>query len=102
MPPSVAVMTTTENSTENTEIRRFTITIPEESLADLRTRLDRTRYAVAAPGDGWDHGTPVSYLQDMVERWKTFDWRAQEARMNAVPNYVTEIEGQTIHFVHIP
>ena len=37
----------------------------------------------------------------MVERWKSFDWRAQEARMNAVPNFVTEIDGQTVHFVHV-
>ena len=88
-------------TTENTEIHPFTITIPEESLADLRTRLEHTRYAAAAPGDGWEYGTPVSYLQDMVERWKTFDWRAQEDRMNAVPNFRTEIDGQTIHFVHV-
>jgi hypothetical protein len=37
----------------------------------------------------------------MVERWQQFDWRAQEARMNAVPNFVTDIDGQTIHFVHV-
>ena len=94
-------MTTTENTTGNTEIRPFTVTIPEEALADLRTRLEQTRYAAPAPGDSWDYGTPVSYLQDMVERWKTFDWRAQEARINAVPNFVTEVDGQTIHFVHV-
>ncbi|HEX5089310.1 MAG TPA: epoxide hydrolase [Nocardioides sp.] len=95
---------TTTHDTENpdhTEVRPFTITIPEESLADLRRRLDHTRYATPAPGDGWEYGTPVSYLQDMVERWKSFDWRAQEARMNAVPNFVTEIDGQTVHFVHV-
>jgi epoxide hydrolase len=86
---------------ENTEIRPFTITIPEADLEDLRSRLARTRYAVSAPGDGWEYGTPTSYLQDMVERWKSFDWRAQEARMNAVPNFVTEIDGQTVHFVHV-
>src|SRR4051812_36875495 len=88
-------------TTENTEIRPFTIDIPEASLEDLRTRLAATRYPAPAPGDGWDYGTPVSYLQDMVERWKEFDWRAQEARMNAVPNFQTEIDGQTIHFVHV-
>ena len=86
---------------QNTEIRPFTITIPEADLEDLRSRLARTRYAVSAPGDGWEYGTPTSYLQDMVERWKSFDWRAQEARMNAVPNFVTEIDGQTVHFVHV-
>ena len=82
-------MTTTENTTGNTEIRPFTITIPEAALEDLQSRLARTRYAVSAPNDGWEYGTPTAYLQDMVERWKAFDWRAQEARMNAVPNFVT-------------
>src|SRR6188472_1195744 len=86
---------------QNTEIRPFTITIPEADLEDLRRRLDHTRYAVSAPGDGWEYGTPTSYLRDMVERWKAFDWRAQEARMNAVPNFVTEVDGQTVHFVHV-
>jgi len=91
-------MTTTQ---QLPDIRPFTITIPEDALADLHSRLARTRYAVEAPGDAWDYGTPTSYLRDMVARWQEFDWRAQEARMNAVPNFVTEIEGQTIHFVHV-
>ena len=94
-------MTTNQNTSENTEIRPFTITIPEADLQDLQSRLARTRYAVSAPGDGWEYGTPTSYLQDMVERWKSFDWRAQEARMNAVPNFLTEIDGQTVHFAHV-
>src|SRR5687768_8171610 len=93
-------MTTTENTTENTEIQPFTIAIPEEALDDLRSRLASTRFPEPAPGDGWEYGTPVSYLRDMVDRWRSFDWRAEEARMNAVPNSTTEIEGQTIHFVH--
>jgi pimeloyl-ACP methyl ester carboxylesterase len=55
----------------------------------------------SAPGDSWDYGTPVAYLQKMVGAWQQFDWRAQEARMNAVPNFVTEIDEQTVHFVHV-
>ena len=89
------------SNVDPTGIHPFTISIPDAALADLRGRLDRTRYPVPAPGDGWDHGTPVSYLRTMVARWTTFDWRAQEARMNAVPNFVTEIDGQTVHFVHV-
>src|SRR4051812_41066006 len=86
---------------QNTEIRPFTVTIPEAALEDLQTRLAATRFPAPAPGDSWDYGTPVSYLRDMVERWQSFDWRAQEARINAVPNFLTEIDGQTIHFVHV-
>ena len=84
-----------------TEITPFTVTIDQAEIDDLRRRLDHTRFAPAAPGDSWDYGTPSSYLRDMVERWKDFDWRAVEARINAHPNYLTEIDGQTIHFVHV-
>ena len=67
----------------------------------MQRRIANTRYPVAAPDDSWDYGTPVAYLQKMVAAWQQFDWRAQEARMNAVPNFVTEIDGQTVHFVHV-
>ena len=89
------------NTTTNTEIRPFTVEIPQADLDDLQARLERTRFAPAAPGDSWEYGTPESYLREMVDHWKTgFDWRAQEDRMNAYPNFQTEIDGQTIHFVH--
>lgn len=83
------------------EIRPFAVETPQADLDDLRERLERTRFAPAAPGDSWDYGTPQSYLRDMVERWKTFDWAAVENRLNAVPNFVTEIEGQPLHFLHV-
>ena len=90
------------NTTPDTiEIRPFTAAIAQADVDDLRRRLDSTRFAPAAPGDSWDYGTPTSYLRDMVERWKQFDWRDVEARINAHPNYLTEIDGQTIHFVHV-
>jgi epoxide hydrolase len=88
------------NST-STEIRPFTLDIPQDALDDLQHRLAHTRYPAPALGDAWSYGTPVSYLRDMVEQWQRFDWRAHEARMNAVPNFVTEVDGQTIHFVHV-
>src|SRR6476646_5118731 len=88
-------------NTTSTQIRPFTIDIPQDALDDLQHRLAHTRYPAPALGDAWTYGTPVSYLRDMVERWQRFDWRAQEARMNAVPNFATDIDGQTIHFVHV-
>lgn len=97
MLPSVAVMT----NSISTEIRPFTIDIPQDALDDLQHRLAHTRYPAPALDDAWTYGTPVAYLRDMVERWQRFDWRAQEARMNDVPNFVTDIDGQTIHFVHV-
>lgn len=89
------------NTHQSTQITPFVVEIPQAGIDDLRDRLDRTRYAPAAPGDSWEYGTPVSYLQDMVERWKTFDWRSVEDRINAHPNFTTEIEGQTVHFLHV-
>ncbi len=86
---------------QNPDIRPFTVAIPDAALEDLQARLAATRFPEPAPGDSWDYGTPVSYLRDMVERWQSFDWRAQEARINAVPQFTTEVEGQTIHFVHV-
>ncbi len=83
------------------EIRPFRVEFPQADLDDLRDRLNRTRFAPAAPGDSWDYGTPSAYLRDMVERWKAFDWREVEGRLNAHPNFVTEIDGQPLHFIHV-
>src|SRR5215216_118078 len=94
-------MTTTAAAGQTGIIRPFTIAIPQDALEDLQRRLANTRYPVPAPNDSWDYGTPVAYLQQMVAAWQQFDWRKQEARMNAVPNFVTDIDGQTVHFVHV-
>lgn len=95
-------MTNTQSSPHGpADVHPLTIEIPEQALEDLRARLASTRFPEAAPGDDWQYGTPTSYLRDMVNRWQQFDWRAQEARMNAVPNFRTEIDGQTVHFVHV-
>ena len=86
----------------DTAVRRFVIDIAQADLDDLAARLARTRLPRPAPGDDWDYGTPNSYLAEMVERWRTFDWRAEEARMNAFAHYLTDIDGQTVHFLHAP
>ncbi|MDX6231329.1 MAG: epoxide hydrolase [Nocardioidaceae bacterium] len=93
---------TTQRSTSS-DIRPFVIDIPQADLDDLDNRLARTRYPAPAPGDDWTYGVPNHYLQEMVAQWRgEFDWRAQEARMNEFPHYLTDIEGQTIHFIHVP
>ncbi|TCO38156.1 pimeloyl-ACP methyl ester carboxylesterase [Kribbella antiqua] len=85
-------------------IREFRIDIPQADLDDLRTRLTNTRWADPAPGapSDFSRGVPLDYLKDLANYWATgFDWRAQEVRINAYPQYVTEIDGQTIHFLHV-
>ncbi|GAB3408308.1 epoxide hydrolase family protein [Flindersiella endophytica] len=97
-------MTTNTQATADTaDIRPFRIEISDAELTDLRERLARTRLPQPAPTDDWEYGTPNSYLAETVEAWRTtFDWRAQEARMNEFPHYLTEIDGQTVHFIHVP
>ncbi|HJP76070.1 MAG TPA: epoxide hydrolase [Pseudonocardiaceae bacterium] len=70
-------------------------------LADLRERLARTRFAPALSGAEWTHGTPPGYLAELVQYWRTeFDWLAAEARLNALPQFTADVDGQTLHFVH--
>ncbi|TDD64898.1 epoxide hydrolase [Jiangella aurantiaca] len=84
-------------------IRPFRVEISQADLDDLHDRLSRTRLPRPVPGDDWDYGVPNHYLRETVDYWRDgFDWRAQEARMNAFPHYLTEIDGQTIHFIHMP
>jgi epoxide hydrolase len=84
------------------DIIEFRIDIPQARLDDLRHRLDRTLWPAPLPGDGWDTGVPVAWLRDLVEHWRTgYDWRATEAKINSFPQYVTTIDGQRIHFLHV-
>jgi pimeloyl-ACP methyl ester carboxylesterase len=89
-------------STTETEVRTFRIDVEEAGLDDLRARLARTRWPDELADGGWDYGVPLSYLRDLAEYWRTgFDWRAQEARLNDLPQFMTMIDGQTIHFLHV-
>ena len=88
--------------TNATQITPFTLHVPEESLIDLTTRLRQTRWPVEDAGTGWDHGVPVCYAQELASYWANeFDWRAQERRINATPQFTTHIDGHDMHFFHV-
>ncbi|UBU17454.1 epoxide hydrolase family protein [Nonomuraea gerenzanensis] len=88
--------------TNSTQIRPYRIDIPQEQLDDLRDRLRRTRWAPDLPGTGWERGVPTSYLRPLAEHWADgFDWRAQEAALNAYPQFITTIDGAAVHFLHV-
>ncbi|MEU1731309.1 epoxide hydrolase [Streptosporangium sp. NPDC020145] len=86
----------------NTEIRPFLIDIAQADLDDLNDRLGRARWPRPLPGEGWTRGVPTGYLRELAAHWRdTYDWRAHEARLNAFPQFMTEIDGQEIHFLHV-
>ena len=89
-------------TTETATFTPFRIAIGDDELADLRDRLARTRWPDAGPaGTGWDRGVPLGYLERLSRYWASdFDWRAQEAALNAIPQSMTTIDGQPIHFLH--
>ncbi|MCX5285007.1 MULTISPECIES: epoxide hydrolase family protein [unclassified Streptomyces] len=83
-------------------LRPFRLDIPQSDLDDLHQRLDRTRWPDELPGVGWAYGVPRDYLRELVRYWRhDYDWRAAEARLNAWPQFTTEIDGARLHFAHI-
>lgn len=84
-------------------IEPFTVSIPDEDIADLRARLGRTRWADPAPVDDWSQGVPLPYVRDLCAHWMDgYHWPDRERRLNAFPQYRTEIDGLGIHFIHAP
>ena len=82
-------------------IEAFRIDVDDSVLEDLSDRLARTRFPDQIEGTGWEYGIPIDYLRQLVEYWRnTYDWRAQEARLNRFAHFRTSIDGQLIHFVH--
>jgi epoxide hydrolase len=93
-------MSKTERS--DPEIRPFRMDVPQAELDDLQARLVATRFTDEIPGSGSDHGVSVERLKRLVEYWRAgYDWRAWEAKLNVHPQFVTQIDGQTIHFLQV-
>lgn len=81
--------------------RPFELRIPDAAIQDLRERLARTRFPDQAPGAPWAYGTDLGWLRGLVEYWQTtFDWRAQEAQLNAFPQFKVGLADIDIHYIH--
>lgn len=79
----------------------FRIAVPDRVLADLQRRLENTRFPSQIDGSGWEYGTDLSYMRELVEYWRhKYDWRTHERRLNELPQFKTTIDGIEIHFVH--
>jgi pimeloyl-ACP methyl ester carboxylesterase len=93
---------TVERSTDDTVIRPFTIEVPEEDLQDLRARIAATRWPEKEGVEDASQGVQLATMQALARYWETeYDWRKCETRLNVVPQFVTEIDGLDVHFVHV-
>jgi pimeloyl-ACP methyl ester carboxylesterase len=80
----------------------FRVAVPQALLDDLQQRLALTRWPDRETGPGWSQGVPLQRMQDVVRYWqRTYDWRRAEAKLNAFPQFRTEIDGLGIHFLHV-
>jgi epoxide hydrolase len=85
----------------DTTIRPFSIDIPQSQLDDLKDRLERAHWPDELPGDG-DYGVRQAYIRRLADHWRTgYNWRSLEARLNAYPQFTTQIDGQNVHFLHV-
>ena len=85
-----------------TDIRPFSIDIPEQSIADLQARLALTRFPEKETPDDWSQGVPLAYMRQVRDYWaESYDWRRAEARINAFAQFMTTIDGLDIHFIHV-
>ncbi len=82
-------------------VRPFKIHIPDSALADLRRRVAQTKWPDQLAGTSWQYGADIGTVRELADYWQNgYDWRAQEARINRFAQFTTQIDGQTIHFIH--
>ena len=82
-------------------VERFRVAVPEETLRDLGDRIEKTRWPDEIPGAGWEYGTNLGFLRELLAYWRDdFDWRAREREINRFPHFLAEVDGLGIHYVH--
>src|SRR5258708_19631219 len=92
----------TEEQTMSDEIRPFKIQVSDADLEDLKKRLRASRWPDLQTVPDWSQGIPLEYVQKICEYWaRDYDWRRIEARLNALPQFHTDLEGVGIYFLHI-
>ena len=83
------------------EVQPFDVHVPQDTLEDLRERLTHTRWPDEIPGSGWDYGSNLGYVKELVDYWRNeFDWRAQEDAINSFAQFRANVDGLGIHFIH--
>ena len=93
---------TRQTDTDKYPIRPFNVKVPEAELTELRRRINATRWPERETVTDATQGVQLATTQALARYWGTeYDWRKVEARINAVPNFITEIDGLDIHFIHV-
>jgi pimeloyl-ACP methyl ester carboxylesterase len=105
-PGGTARATTTEvaqlTGSDMAALRPFKVTIPEATLTDMRRRIVATNWPDRETVDNTSQGVPLALMQDLAHYWATdYDWRKCEAKLNALPQFLTQIDGLDIHFIHV-
>jgi pimeloyl-ACP methyl ester carboxylesterase len=91
-----------ERRADKATIRPFHVNVPEAELSELRRRINATRFPERETVSDFSQGVPLATVQTLARYWATeYDWRKVEAQLNAVPNFITEIDGLDIHFIHV-
>jgi pimeloyl-ACP methyl ester carboxylesterase len=102
MPQTTARQQSNEQSTNKADIRPFRVNFPDESLAELRRRIAATRWPDKETVSDSSQGVPLATIRELARYWATdYDWRKAEAKLNAFPQFVTNIDGLDIHFIHV-
>lgn len=102
IPTHLAAQPALVTATEDSAIRPFRVNVPKEQLVDLRRRIAATRWPDRETVSDQSQGIQLAKLKPLVEYWGTsYDWRKAEAKLNALPQFVTRIDGVDIHFIHV-
>jgi pimeloyl-ACP methyl ester carboxylesterase len=96
-----AMLTAVPAAAQSDAIVPFKVQVPNSVLSDLKQRLAQARFPDELSGAGWNYGADLSYIRQLTAYWRDrYDWRAEERRLNDLPQFKTKIDGLDIHFVH--
>ena len=102
MTQTSAVQQRSEQAADQNAIRPFQVRVPEAELTELRRRINATRWPERETVTDASQGVQLATMETLARYWATeYDWRKIESRINAVPNFITEIDGLDIHFIHV-
>ena len=99
---NAVTQTSAAQSADNTAVRPFQVNVPEAELTELRRRINSTRWPDRETVTDESQGVPLATIQELAHNWATrYDWRKCEAKLNVLPQFITEIDGLDIHFIHV-